>query len=99
MNKALLVDHETGDISLVTIDGTEGIRKRIRGYVRGETIAALGGNTVLRKWSSCSQPAFLRPSGLQIIDAYNSVTVQPVDVPISPAEYKQSGSTIGSTPL
>lgn len=90
MNKALLIDHSTGDISSVTIDGTDGIRNRLDGYVRGTNIAELGENIFLRKWSSCVDPAFRQPSGIEIVDAYSSITLKPIDVPITAEEYQTS---------
>jgi hypothetical protein len=76
MNRALRVD-STGEVA-IQIAGEDGIRQIFPNCsLRGKTLAQLDEFRFVREWRPCDEP---KP-GIRIIDAFDSRTLHPVDLP------------------
>jgi hypothetical protein len=94
---ALKVDLVTGEVSLIEVREDDDILQLFTtADVHGRKLREVSKNKFLREWKAVDPDP--QSEQIAVVDAYAGTTLERVDVPISPAEYKQSiGSGIGST--
>jgi hypothetical protein len=86
--KALLIDLGTGENSPIVISRFRDIRKYFPGGgdIKGKTDKELSKNgACIRVWTPCGVS-----QGIAVVDAYDFVSKQPVDLQIPPEEFKRA---------